>query len=580
MLEIETIINGDLAILKNIEKVSEENYWKIIEKEKELSEEKGIKNLNLYIGIKDIKSLYFLLENDYYLKVRENDFYILEKECFKDKSWRISLTEECNYRCFFCHEEGLDMTRKRKEIKKREEIYELIKLGLKNNYTDITFTGGEPLLKRKDIIWHLEELEKENLKPDITIVTNGLHINDELLDAVDKYSGKIKFNFSMHSLSEDKYLLITKPKSNAKKAFSIVIENIKKIKKRNIDIKLNFVLLKDLNTSKEEIRKILDFAFENEIECVKFLELLVINTNNYKNYYELSSLYDEWKNEFEDYKKAPRRTIYLYKKNVKVELQQCTCAIGCAKCLLNRDVNLTAELKYFPCFLISKNNYQVNPENLLEKIEKGNKEIKLYGEKYGNSSPLLIKQKNFVDEKKEYYYVSEKALSLFEIYEILKKNGYTEYERRNFEEIYFKPSNNVDKRWKDFNMIYKIYKNNHSTFFIEIIQNIELIKEKNKDNEVNIKFFNRIFNSEPKKIHIDELNAYKNYMLNINFEAFLELDWETTSFRKGNSIISIAYIKKYNKITFMSSTKIQDNFLYKELKLKTLDKNVQTYIIS
>lgn len=43
------------------------------------------------------------------------------------------------------------MTDIRKENSK-EEIYSLIKESIKNNYTDVTFTGGEPLLKLDDII--------------------------------------------------------------------------------------------------------------------------------------------------------------------------------------------------------------------------------------------------------------------------------------------------------------------------------------------------------------------------------------------------------------------------------------------
>ena len=34
-----------------------------------------------------------------------------------NKSLRISLTEKCNYKCFFCHEEGLDMKSSRKSNK-------------------------------------------------------------------------------------------------------------------------------------------------------------------------------------------------------------------------------------------------------------------------------------------------------------------------------------------------------------------------------------------------------------------------------------------------------------------------------
>jgi len=42
----------------------------------------------------------------------------------------------------------------------KEEMYSLIKEAIKNNYTDITFTGGEPLLKLDDIIWYLNKLSE------------------------------------------------------------------------------------------------------------------------------------------------------------------------------------------------------------------------------------------------------------------------------------------------------------------------------------------------------------------------------------------------------------------------------------
>ena len=94
-----------------------------------------------------------------------------------------------------------------------------------------------------------------------------------------------------------------------------VIENVKKIKKRNLIVKLNFVLLKNMNTCKEDIRKILDFAYENKIDYVKFLELLVtedlIKKNMYEYYLTLDSLLNEWKDELVFYKRTVRRDEYL-----------------------------------------------------------------------------------------------------------------------------------------------------------------------------------------------------------------------------------------------------------------------------
>ena len=85
-----------------------------------------------------------------------------------NKSLRISLTEKCNYRCFFCHEEGLDMSKKRIP-KTKEEVYDLIEVALENGYNDLTFTGGEPLIKKKDIQWYFKKLDEKKMYPDITI---------------------------------------------------------------------------------------------------------------------------------------------------------------------------------------------------------------------------------------------------------------------------------------------------------------------------------------------------------------------------------------------------------------------------
>ena len=71
-------------------------------------------------------------------------------------------------------------------------MYSLIKEAIKNNYTDITFTGGEPLLKLDDIIWYFNKLSEDNFKPYITIVTNGSLIEDRLLDTIENYVGDKK----------------------------------------------------------------------------------------------------------------------------------------------------------------------------------------------------------------------------------------------------------------------------------------------------------------------------------------------------------------------------------------------------
>ena len=450
MENIEITIDSNTLILSETTEINDKNYYQIVQEERNFVE-KNIDFISIKLNINNKKTIFFLMENGYTFRNKEGNFYILEKKCQNIKSLRISLTKDCNYKCFFCHGEGSKMTEKR-EDKSKDEIYSLIKEAIKNNYTDITFTGGEPLIKSKDIIWYLNKLIEDNLKPYITIVTNGYYINDILLDTIQNYVGNhreiFKFNFSMHSLKDDVYLSIVLPEHTEKEKrkketlLEKVKQNIKKIKNRNLQLKLNFVLLKGYNTSKEDVEKILDFAYENNVDYVKFLELLVtedlIKKGMYKYYFDLNSLYEEWKDELKFKTKTPRRNEYLYKNKTKVELQQCICMEGCAKCLINTSVFFTSELKYFPCFLKPETTLKISSSNLVQEIEEGTRIIKKLGEKYGNNSPILIRQKEYVEEKKDFYYISKKSFKENEIEDILTKNHYQMDIKRDFKEIYFK----------------------------------------------------------------------------------------------------------------------------------------------
>ena len=510
----------NITILSNITQINDTNYWKITQIERE-SIEKDIEFINIKVSIGDKKTIFFLMENAFTFKSREENFYIFEKKCQNIKSLRLSLTGECNYKCFFCHGEGSKMGDKREENSK-EEMYSLIKEAIKNNYTDITFTGGEPLLKLDDIIWYLNKLSEDKLKPYITIVTNGSLIEDKLLDAIENYvednKELFKFNFSMHSLKSDIYLGIVRPVIKAipidkESLLELVKKNIKKIKARDLIIKLNFVLLKDVNTSKNDIKEILDFAYENKVDYIKFLELLVtedlIKQGMYKFYITLGSLLNEWKDELVFYKRTTRRDEYLYKGKTKVELQQCICMEGCAKCLINTSVFLTSESKYFPCFLKPEKVLEVNSAELISKIEEGTEYVKELGKEYGNGSPILVRNKEQIEEKEEYYYIPKKGFKKSEIEKILKDSSYEIVNKRNFEEKYIKDSSLNKEDYLKKGKIYKFFENSEEKGFIESLQEIEYIEENKK---FKVKFLNKKIGYENKKIPKEKIQSYLNYL--------------------------------------------------------------------
>ena len=579
------------VILSEITRIDDTNYWEITQIERE-SVEKNIEFINLKVSISNKKTIFFLMENAFTIKSREGNFYIFEKKCQNIKSLRLSLTGECNYQCFFCHGEGSKMGDKREENSK-EEMYSLIKEAIKNNYTDITFTGGEPLLKSNDIIWYLNKLSEDNLKPYITIVTNGSLIEDRLLDAIENYVGDkkeiFKFNFSMHSLKNDVYLSIVLPdykeneKIKKKNLLERVKKNIKKIKTRGLQLKLNFVLLKDYNTSKNDIEEILEFAYENKVDYVKFLELLVtedlIKKGMYKFYLTLDSLLDEWKDKLVFYKRTTRRDEYLYKGETKVELQQCICMEGCAKCLINTSVFLTSESKYFPCFLKPEKVLNVNSNELISKIAEGTEYVKELGREYGNGSPVLVRNKKRVEEKEEYYYISKKAFTEKEIENILEKSSYKIGPKRNFKEKYVKTISMDKEDYFKEGKIYKFYENSEEKGFVETLQEIKYIEE---DKKFLIKFLNEKIGYEDKKISEDKMNDYLNYLKAFNLEVFLELEWNTIEYIKDSVSISLGSVKlngnDKKKIIFMSKQKIEDKEIIEKLGLVELEELVIKYI--
>ena len=299
----------------------------------------------------------------------------------------------------------------------------------------------------------------------------------------------------------------------------------------------------------------------------------------YKYYLTLDSLLEEWKDKLVFYKRTTRRDEYLYKGKTKVELQQCICMEGCAKCLINTSVFLTSESKYFPCFLKPEKVLEVNSTELISKIEEGTEYVKELGKKYGNGSPILVRNKEHVEEKEEYYYISKKVFEKEEIESILDSFSYKIASKRNFKEKYLKTISMDKEDYFKQGKIYKFYENSEEKTFIETLQEIKYVEEEKK---FLIKFLNKKIGYENKKIPKEKIQDYLDYLKDFNLEVFLELEWDTTLYKKGSYSISLGSVKsKINnkeKITFMTNQKFEDEKIIQKLELTQLEEPVLTYI--
>lgn len=490
-----------------------------------------------------LKKLHYKLHDGYY-----------EKHIVVQNSARFSITEKCNYKCFFCHEEGLEMGKQRHD-KPIEETFQIIKQLKEHNCVDFTFTGGEPLLKFDKIVSCLEYMESIDYMPEITIVTNGVAITDKVINYFNgKWKNKIRFNISMHSLDDVNYGKIVEPNKAeifAKKLHKVQ-ENLLKLKDAGIVFKLNFVLLKGLNTEPEQLYQILDYAAESGATHVKFLELLITDNLRrfYPYYYKLEAIYDILRNDLHYIDSDARRDTYQYKNTkLRVELQTCTCAQGCNACLLSRHMNFTAENKYFPCFLRPDFNLATEAHTLSELLPKGEQFILNMGKKYGDFSPILIRDGNFVNSENNYYYQID-ATNITKFRETLKLAKFMLDRIDEKEEFYFSEQINDKVAYID-----KYIKSNHEKQVVEVLSMMEM-----EDNKILT-----TFNSNVKNIVGNELIEKIKY-------AKFKLNWQFEFYSNKTDELQISIGHELNsKLSFIrSNQELPENLLANIDKLASL----------
>ncbi len=181
---------------------------------------------------------------------------------------RISLTDRCNLRCFYCMpEEGIELMEK-SNIMSLEEIIDLARTFRDLGVDTIRLTGGEPLV-RKNFGYLVEELAK--LGVTLKITTNGIML-DKYLDLFQKIGLK-KINLSLDTLDKAKSVFITK-----RDYFDRIWKNIQTALEMDMEVKLNIVLIKDVND--KEINDFIELTRHKNL-TVKFIEFMPFKGNKW-----------------------------------------------------------------------------------------------------------------------------------------------------------------------------------------------------------------------------------------------------------------------------------------------------------
>lgn len=181
---------------------------------------------------------------------------------------RISLTDNCNFRCFYCMpEEEYDFS-PASRLMQTDEIVQLARIFVEQGVKKIRLTGGEPLV-RKDAAEIIAALGK--LPVELVITTNGTRIAEMLPTFLE--AGIKTVNISLDTLQPEKFLLITR-----RDLFHQVRSNIELLLQHKITVKINMVVMKGLND--DEIKDFIDWTKHNPIQ-IRFIEFMPFSGNKW-----------------------------------------------------------------------------------------------------------------------------------------------------------------------------------------------------------------------------------------------------------------------------------------------------------
>lgn len=299
---------------------------------------------------------------------------------------RVSITNHCNLRCFFCSNEGMSQSFKNSiniPVAKFEKMIKLVKtLGLQH----LSITGGEPSL-HPDIIKILKIVKDTDLK-EVFFHTNGTCMTDELALALGDSVTKIAV--SLHSPDFNKWQKTTDGNSYQFAQLISGIDFLEKIKHENpnICIEIKSVLIKNFNDDQESLRKMLDFCADRKFK-LKLLNFEAISKGDIlkiPDFKKVVSRLEAIGCSISTEKKFRKQSDYLpitqlvYKGNKCVYIKiGCGEEESCRNCYRCNEVFVTPELYIKPCHVaddlfdlneaVAKNDSAILAKNIISSRE-------------------------------------------------------------------------------------------------------------------------------------------------------------------------------------------------------------------
>jgi len=184
---------------------------------------------------------------------------------------RVSLTDRCNFRCFYCLPHGEPPIAPKDQMLSYEEIEYVCDIFVSLGIEKIRLTGGEPMLRR-DIETIIRKLGK--LKPalhDLALTTNGYFLPERAQGLKD--AGLDRVTISLDSLKRDVFKRMT-----GVDVLDKVLAGIAAAKDAGLEpIKINAVIVRGHN--EDEVADFAAFAREHDVK-MRFIEFMPLDSGH------------------------------------------------------------------------------------------------------------------------------------------------------------------------------------------------------------------------------------------------------------------------------------------------------------
>ncbi|HSD45594.1 MAG TPA: GTP 3',8-cyclase MoaA [Pyrinomonadaceae bacterium] len=185
---------------------------------------------------------------------------------------RVSLTDRCNFRCFYCLPHGEPPIAPKEQMLSYEEIEYVCEIFVSLGIEKLRLTGGEPMLRRdiETIIRKLSRLKTSGLT-DLALTTNGYFL-PERAHAL-KEAGLDRVTISLDSLKQDVFKRMT-----GVDVLDKVLAGIAAAKDAGLEpIKINAVIVRGHN--EDEVADFAAFARKYDVK-MRFIEFMPLDSGH------------------------------------------------------------------------------------------------------------------------------------------------------------------------------------------------------------------------------------------------------------------------------------------------------------